>query len=317
MGEPFPAPLTGAQYEISAGGYRAVVTGLGAGIRELAHDGVPVIAGFPPDELPPGAAGQLLLPWPNRIDGGRYRFGGSDHQLDISEPGRGTAIHGLTRWASWRLVSHDPAAVTLALSLLGRPGYPFCLEVTAEYVVTADAGLRTVITARNAGSRPAPYGTGQHPYLTVGTPSVDEAVLQLPASRWLPVDERGIPAGPAADVAGTPYDFRAARPIGQTELDHPFTALDSDTTGRAWARLSGNGRQVALWAGEGYRWLQVFTGDALDPPHRRRAVAVEPMSCPPNAFATGTDVLTLAPGATVTHSWGAVVHELERGSGAA
>jgi aldose 1-epimerase len=59
-----------------------------------------------------------------------------------------------------------------------------------------------------------------------------------------------------------------------------------------------------LWAGEGYRWLQVFTGDPLGPDRRRKALAVEPYTCPPNAFVTGDDLLILQPGATVTHAWG-------------
>ena len=83
-------PLTGAQYDLSAGDYRATVTELGAGLRRLEHQGQPVIVGYEPDELPPGAAGQLLCPWPNRVDGGHYAIDGTDYQLDLSEPANGT-----------------------------------------------------------------------------------------------------------------------------------------------------------------------------------------------------------------------------------
>src|SRR5262249_8967511 len=85
------------------------------------------------------------------------------------------------------------------------------------------------------------------------------------------------------------------------------TGLDRDGQGRAWARLASGGTEVALWAGPDYRWLQVFTGDTLDAAHRRRAVAIEPMTCPPNAFATGTDLIMLAPGDSVTRTWGVQV----------
>jgi aldose 1-epimerase len=297
-------PVTGAQYEVAAGGYRATVTELGAGLRELSRHGRPLIAGYRAGELPPGAAGQLLLPWPNRIDGGRYRVAGTDYQLDLSEPAAGTAIHGLTRWSAWSLARHDPDEVVLRHLLLGRTGYPFCLELEVSYRLAAGEGLSVTVTARNAGAHPAPYGTGSHPYLTAGAPAVDDCELALPAARWLPVDGRGIPAAPARDVAGTPLDFRAARPIGTATLDHAFTELDRDAAGRAWARVSSGSAGAALWAGPGYRWLQVFTGDTLGSAHRRRAVAVEPMTCPPNAFATGTDLLMLGPGETVTHAWG-------------
>jgi aldose 1-epimerase len=302
-------PVTGRQHRIGAGDYAAVVTELGAGLRGLTYREEPVIASYQPDELPPGAAGQLLVPWPNRIDGGRYSAAGADHQLDLSEPAHGNAIHGLTRWMSWAAVRHSADTVLLHTAILGRAGYPFCLEMDAEYQLSRSRGLRVSITARNTGSRPAPYGTGSHPYLHAGPPTVDEWTLSLPAARWLPTDERGIPAGEARDVAGTDADFRTRRPIGDARLDHALTGLARDEQGRAWARLASGRTQVALWAGEGYHWLQVFTGDTLDPARRRRAVAIEPMTCPPNAFVTGTDLVTLEPGGSVTHTWGIEVTE--------
>ncbi len=236
-------PLTGIQFRISAGDYSATVTELGAGLREFRYRDRPVIAQYEPDELPPGAAGQLLSPWPNRIDGGQYAFGGASYQLDLSEPAQRNAIHGLTRWAGWRVAAHAAEAVRLRHVLHGRPGYPFCLE------------------------------------------------------------------GQPEDVTGTPYDFREPRLVADTVLDHALTGFSTGPDGRAWAGLSGAGVQVAFWAGEGYRWLQVFTGDGLEPSRRRRAIAVEPMTCPPNSFATGTDLLTLQPGESVTHAWGIQVRQ--------
>ena len=292
------------QYEIEAGDYRATVTELGAGLRELLFREQPVIAGYPPDELPPGGAGQLLAPWPNRIAAGRYVFNGAELQLALTEPAHANAIHGLTRWMAWTAVRHDTGTVLLRSAPHGQQGYPFCLEIDAEYRLDPGTGLRVAVTARNRGSRAAPYGTGSHPYLTVRTPSVDECELTLPAARWLPMDDRGIPSGPPAAVEGTPCDFRQPRPIGATRLDHALTGLARDDDGRAWAYLAAGGTRVGLWAGQGYRWLQVFTGDPLGPGRRRKAVAVEPMTCPPNAFVTGDDLLVLQPGETITHTWG-------------
>jgi aldose 1-epimerase len=297
-------PLTGSQYQIAAGEYRATVTELGAGLRELTHAGHPLVIGYEADELPPGAAGQLLAPWPNRVDHGRYVFAGAEHQLDLSEPDQSNAIHGLTRWSNWAPVRQQGDRVVLAHTLHGRPGYPFCLELEAEYRLDA-----VTITARNEGSRPAPYGTGSHPYLTAGAPLVDDCFLTLPAGRWLPAGARDIPSGPEEDVTGGPFDFRHRRRIGGTSINHAFTALERDAAGKAWARLSSDGTEVALWAGDGYRWLQVFTGDTLPEGHRRRALAIEPMTCPPNAFATGRDLLVVEVGGSVSHSWGIVADE--------
>jgi aldose 1-epimerase len=206
----------------------------------------------------------------------------------------------------WTAVHQDASSVRLRSAPHGQQGYPFCVEIEAEYRLDPDAGLRVAVTARNRGSRAAPYGTGSHPYLTVRTASVDGCELTLPAGSWLPLDDRGIPSGPPEPVDGTEYDFRQPRAIGGTRLDHALTGLSRDGDGRAWSYLAagGDGPRAGLWAGDGYTWLQVFTGDPLGPDRRRKAVAIEPMTCPPNAFVTADDLLILEPGERVTHSWG-------------
>jgi aldose 1-epimerase len=307
MNQPRAVPLTGEQYEIQAGDYRACVTELGGGLRTLSYEGNALITGFEPDQLPPHGAGQLLSPWPNRIDSGKYEFGGRTYQLELSEAARGNAIHGLTRWANWKPAAHISAEVTLTHLLLGRPGFPFCLELSVSYRLDAADGLRVAVTATNVGQQAAPYGTGCHPYLTTGATVIDGCELELPAAQWLPADDRGIPTGPAKDVTGSAFDFRTRQPIADAKLDHALTALSRDEAGRAWARLADDQVELGLWVGPGYDWLQVFTGDPLEPVHRRRALAIEPMTCPPNAFVTGDDLLTLSPADSVTHTWGIAV----------
>jgi aldose 1-epimerase len=295
-------PLTGPQFEISAGAWHATVTGLGAGLRELTRDGTALVTSYDADELPPHGAGQLLAPWPNRIDGGHYRFDNVDYQLALTEPAQGNAIHGLTRWEAWALVSAGPESVMLTSQAHGYQGYPFSVEIDVRYLLDPHDGLTVATTARNRGSRPAPWGLGQHPYLTLGA-EVDGWELSLPAQVWQPTDARGIPSGPAEDVAGTDYDFRKPRRIGGLELDHAFTGLIRED-GRAWVKARVDGAGIGLWADASYPWLQVFTGDALEPERRRKALAVEPMTCPPNAFVTGDDLRTLEPGESISHTWG-------------
>jgi aldose 1-epimerase len=296
--------LTGQQYPISAGPWHATVTGLGAGLRELTYGGHPVIRGYDADELPPHSAGQLLAPWPNRVDGGRYSFGGQEYQLALSEPARQNAIHGLTRWLPWTTLTHTAEAVELRCDALGQQGFPFCLRVDARFSLTETDGLAVGITAVNRGRGSAPWGTGAHPYLTLGNQVIDDWELTVPVSAQLPVDDRGIPSGEPRDVAGTEYDFRQPRRIGPTSLDHAFTGLIRSDDGLAWVTMRHDGRTLGLWADQSYPWLQVFTGDGLEPGIRRRALAVEPMSCPPNAFVTGEDLIVLGPGDSITHTWG-------------
>jgi len=297
-------PLTGTQYDIEAGDYRATVTELGAGLRELKFTGTPLVTSYDADRLPPHGAGQLLTPWPNRVDGGRYSFGGTAYQLALSEPASGNAIHGLTRWIPWTRVTHDRSEVTLRSVPHGQQGYPFSVQVDVTYRLDAESGLHVTVSAANKGSRRAPWGAGQHPYLTVATPTVDDCELTLPADHWLPADERGIPSGSALDVAGSEFDFRTPRKLGDTRLDHAFTGLRREPDGLAWVRLSAGAAGTSLWADAGYRWLQVFTGDPLEPEHRRTALAVEPMTCPPNAFVSGEDLLVLEPKEAVSCRWG-------------
>ena len=301
-------PLTGVQYEIEGGHYRATVTELGAGLRELTFRGQPVLAGYEADELPPAGAGQLLAPWPNRVDGGRYVFGGTEYQLALTEPARENAIHGLTRWMAWTAVQQDASSVRLRSAPHGQQGYPFCVEIEAEYRLDPDTGLRVTVTARNRGSRAAPYGTGSHPYLTVRT-AVGRRVRADAAGRVLAADGR--PRHPVG-AAGARRRHRVRLPPAAGHRRHPAgPRADRAEPRRRRPGLvvpgraaGGNGPRLGLWAGDGYGWLQVFTGDPLGPDRRRKAVAIEPMTCPPNAFVTADDLLVLEPGERVTHSWG-------------
>ncbi len=294
---------SGEQIEIVLGDQRTVVTAVGAGLRTHRAAGRDLLDGYGDHEISPSGRGQVLCPWPNRLADGSYEFGGRRHQLPINEPERQNALHGLVRWSPWTVAEREPHRVVLEHLLHPRPGYPFSLALRIEYALSGD-GLRVRTTATNAGPAACPYGSGAHPYLTAGTARVDSAVLRVPARTVLRADERGLPVGSAA-VEGGEHDFRRARRIGAIALDHCFTDLERDDDGRARVELRDpdHGNGVCLWVDEGYPYLMVFTGDPL-PDVARRSLAVEPMTCPPNAFRTGVDLVRLEPGRSVTSSWG-------------
>ncbi|GAB3446956.1 aldose 1-epimerase family protein [Streptomonospora sediminis] len=285
----------GDAIELAAGDYRAVVSRLGAGMCRLAWGGEELIWSCPPDAPPANFKGRLLAPWPNRIGDGRYTFQGAEHQLEINEPQRGTALHGLAHALAWLPVEIGSDRATLTCVLDGATGYPFRIELTASYELDAAHGLAVTIEARNTGGSAAPYGVGAHPYLAVDSP-LDEAVLRLPAASRLPVDERLLPSGPPEPVAGTEHDFRTPRRVGATMFDTAFTDLDRGADGLAWTVLSADGGSAAVWADSSYGWLQVFSADGLPDGRHRRGLAVEPMTCPPDAFRSGTDLAVLEPG---------------------
>jgi len=296
---------TGAQWQMRYGDQTAVVVELGGALRHYAVGGRTVLDGFEADARITGGRGQLLVPWPNRVGGGRYTWKGQELQLPPTEPDSGNAIHGLLRWSAWRLLDQQEDRVTTGTTLFPQPGYPFLLGVSAEYQLGPE-GLAVAVTATNLGEAVAPYGAGQHPYLTVGTDLVDEALLTVPARYRLRTDEQGLPVG-SEPVQGTPYDFRAPRPIGEQPLDTAFTELDRDASGRAVVRLAHPSGQhgIDVWLGEGTGFVQVYTGDTLpEPERRRRGIAVEAMSCPADAFRSGRAVTALGPGAQHVLRWG-------------
>lgn len=285
-----------------------MVTEIGAGLRRYQVDGCDVVDGYGEGDLCPSGRGQVLAPWPNRLGDGRYEFDGRTGRAPLDEPERRNAIHGLVRWMAWSPVSMAQNVVTLGCRLHPQPAYPWTLDLHVTYRLGRD-GLAVSMSAANPSlDEPIPFGIGFHPYLSVGVSPVDRAHLQIPARRRLVTDERGLPTADAA-VAGTEYDFRAGRTIGPTRLDTAFTDLVRDGDGRAVVVLSGpdDARRVSLWADDAFPYLMVFTADTVDQPGRRRtAVAVEPMSCPPDAFRSRTDLVVLEPGASVTGSWGIV-----------
>lgn len=300
MPNAFPS---GEQIEIRAGDRRVVVVEVGAGLRSCTVAGKDILDGYSVEEMARSGRGQVLIPWPNRIQDGTYAFGDAEHQVPLNEIEARNAIHGLVRWVSWRTAEREDARVVLEHTLRPQPGYPFSLALRLEYAVS-ERGLRVTTTATNVGREDCPYGSGMHPYLTLGTETVDSLELRAPGRTVLRTDDRGIPVE-AEPVEGTAYDFGKAKPIGATSLDHAFTDLERDADGLARVELTDpeRGATLSLWVDESYPYLQLFTGDPL-PDVARRSLAVEPMTCPPNAFRTGESLVVLAPGESTTSTWG-------------
>ena len=300
------SPPSGQQYVITHGSHRAVITEVGGGLRAYSIDGLDVIDGYGEGEMCSVARGAPLLPWPNRLQDGQYEFRGVAHQAALTEPGRRNAIHGLTRWLNWNASEHVADRVTMTLLLHPQEGYPFTLDLAIEYRLS-DRGLSVRTTAANAGTQPLPYGAGHHPYLTVGTEWIDEALLRVPALQRLEVDDRQIPTGRTIPVQGSAFDFLELRRIGATRLDTAYANLlvDSDGLSRIEMQAPDGARRVTLWMDEAYHFVMIFTGDTIpEPARRRRGLAIEPMTCAPNAFRSGDGLLVLEPGQSVNSTWG-------------
>lgn len=294
--------MTGEQLEITHGPASAVINPVGAGLRAFVVGGVPYVETY--DDEPPMGAGMVLVPWPNRVAGAVWSQNGETHRLEVSEAIRGNAIHGLVRRAPWTVVSHEDSTITLSVAVDGAPGWPFPFHTNISYTVS-DSGLTIEHTVVNDGDQDMPFGVGTHPYPRPGNVDVDDCVLRLAAHTVLPVDlESLIPNAEPIDVSGTDYDFCAGRPLRDIELDTAFGGCEPGPDGLVrHSVLADGGVGVEVWADAVFRWVQVFTTDAY-PGKSTRAVAVEPMTCPPDALNSGVDLLWLKPGESWAGRWG-------------
>ncbi len=301
------APPSGEQFEIASGSHRATIVEVGGGIREYSVDGRHVLDPYPEDRMCDGAHGAPLIPWPNRMAGGRYSFDGEDFQVSLTEPSKNNAIHGFLLWRSWEATEHEVDRVVMSTVLHPLSGYPFRLEINIAYEL-GEGGLTVTTTAKNTGDRPCPYAHGQHPYLSPGTGLIDDCTLELAGRTRIDTDaNRQLPTG-EEPVGGTQFDFLEPRQVGTTEIDFAFTDLERDQTGRAWTRLGGtDGASAEIWVDESFPLVQTYTGDTLRPDRARRGLGTEPMTCAPDGFNSGDGLIRLEAGESATTVWGALL----------
>ena len=279
-----------------------MITELAASLREFSIDGVHLTEPYAEDSLPPSGNGIVLAPWPNRIEDGVWMLDGKPQQLDLTERARNNALHGLLRNTGYRLVEQTVGSVTLGATIFPQHGYPFHVETTVRYELV-DGGLSVTHHARNLSDAKAPFAFGTHPFLTISDVAPEELTLTVHASTRFEVDARLNPIG-EIPIDGTEYDLRGGRPVVELELDDAFGGLETVDGVAAFLRAP-DGREVRLVQDESHGYVQVFTtrefpkngGLGL-------AVAVEPMTAPPNAFNTGVGLHWIEPGDSWNVSWG-------------
>ncbi|MDR0594881.1 MAG: aldose 1-epimerase family protein [Bifidobacteriaceae bacterium] len=297
-------PVSGNQITIEAGPYRAVIASVGATLRQLQYVGRDLVVPFAADQVRPLYRGAVLAPWPNRVVDGRYRLSDAVQQLPLNEPARSHALHGLALWLDFAVADQGEASVSLVQEIEPQAGYPFRVALEVIYRVDAVRGLTWQVTAVNMGPGAAPYGTAPHPYLMAGSSPLDRWRLTLPAASFIAVEgDRLLPAGPRS-VAGGDFDFRSGRGIGAAKIDHAFGDVSWDPSGYATAVLDDpTGTGVTITWDKTCPWVQVCTADQPSPELSRLGLAVEPMTCPPNAFNSHQNLVWLDHGQTHQATW--------------
>lgn len=259
---------------LQAGHYQAKIVTVGAGLAELTHGGRHVVIPHKPEEMPLAHLGKVLIPWPNRVAQGRYIWQGNELQLPVNDVVSNSAIHGLLAWRNWQVSHQSSSEVVLTIFLPPCYGFPFALVCETRYQLDASRGLQVTLCSQNAGDTSAPYGAGAHPYITCNLQSINGCELTLPA---------GV-------VSLSRPGFRSPGRLGDTTIDDTFSV---PATKEQWeVSMCCPSQKMSTFLRSDQPWLQLYTGEKL----QRRGLAVEPMSCPPNAFNTGNSLVHLAPG---------------------
>ncbi|WP_104090410.1 aldose 1-epimerase family protein [Arthrobacter sp. GMC3] len=291
--------MNGTDHLIKSGDYTARIAEQGAALRELQYLGRDLVVPFELGAPIPDYRGIIAAPWPNRIADGAYRFNGVVQHLPLNEPDRGNALHGLVFDALWEAERIEVDSVTMTCAVAASKGYPTSLDLRVTYRLDPE-GLHCTVEATNSGSAEAPYGVCPHPYLLAGDSLLDDWVLQFQATSYLAVTPDRLLPHSLRPVDGHEFDFRVPRAIGATMIDHAFTGLGPAPR---LVLSDPSGTQVGMsWDG-GCPWLQIHTADKTDGSASRLGLAVEPMTCPPDAFNSGKDLIVLAPGATHAARW--------------
>jgi len=296
-----PAP-TGSQHVITRGPARAVIVQVAAGIREFTVEGVDITQPYAENVVPPFGCGIVLAPWPNRIKDGVWSLDGVQQQLDLTEPARSNAIHGLLRWSPYSLVERAEGSVTLGAIVFPQHGYPFHLDTTVRYELV-DHGLEVTHEVTNLSTAAAPVALGTHPFLTIGDVDPAELTLTVHADTHVDVDDRLNPTA-IVPVDGTRFDLREPHRLGDLFLDDGWGGVRT-VDGVSAVLRAPDGREVRLRQDENHGWIQVFTTREFpSPTGPRLAVAIEPMTAPVDAFNSGIDLKWVEPGQTWTAKWG-------------
>lgn len=292
----------GTRYELtlSADGrsVRAAISEVGAVLRQLSVDGVDLAATFDDDIIAPWFCGAVLVPWPNRVRDGQWVYDGQTLQLDITDPERHTALHGLLVHTAYRLAERAASEITLAAEVVDQAGYPFHLDTRVRYQLVPD-GLSTTHTIRNVGDTAAPVAMGAHPFFALGDVPIDACTLTLDAPDHIDVDPRLLPVG-STPVEGTKWDLRDGRLVAELEFDDAW----SSPAGSVHTLRAPDGRSVSLCADPDFGFVHVFvTRKFPSSGGFVTAIAIEPMTAQANAFNNGAGLRWLEPGEAWSASW--------------
>ncbi len=306
--------VVGSLYQIKLlnttnGEYATILPDFGGNVNQIVlakSDGklVSVVEGYTTDNDAKENAGyrsSKLIPFPNRLNDGKYTFDKKEYQCDISRPQEGHAIHGLWHSCKMQVVklksTEKKATAHLLFSYKGTDaGYPFKCSVLYKYRLSSK-GFRCTTEVLNEGKTDMPFGDGWHPYFKLDSEKIDELEIIVPPVRYLVNNQRNVPTGELVSF----LDFFQGASLKDAKLDHGFRLLQHNGKANTILRNPLTKTALKIWqqAGEEqYNYLQIYT------PNDRKTIAIEPMTCAADAFNNNFGTIVLAPKQTWTSKYG-------------
>ncbi len=237
-------------------------------------------------------AGTLMTPWPNRIENGVYQFEGKQYQLEIRD-GMGNALHGLVDEQSAEVLEHRIGFARLRNFVQSSAGYPANLVVESVFELTATE-LMVSYTVTNRGPGNAPVGIGAHPYFPYTATTrveINAETAAIHGSNMIPIGK--VPSSQLGLGPGIPAL------VTELSLDTQFSQLANPV-----ATVINDDYAFDLWQQDA-NWLMVYNTTVFPwVSGPGNAIAMEPQTCPADAYNTGEDLRVLASGDSTSMRWG-------------
>jgi len=252
--------------------------------------------------------GSNLFPFPNRIADGKYNFNNQVYQLTLNFPQENNAIHGLLFDEEFKIVDKQDGATGSMLILeyeaKEAKGYPFRYYFKTLYRLRENNGFECEIQVTNLMDHPIPVAHGWHPYFKLGESQINDLQLQFQAKNILKVDKRNIPTGESISY----NKFNKLTTILDINLDNCFRLSEENERAETIIMNKSSDFGYKIWQETGsykYNYLQIYT-----PPHRK-SIAIEPMTCIPDAFNNKEGLIILSPSESFSVIWGITKIEKE------
>lgn len=231
-----------------------------------------------------------LIPFPNRINNGKYSWDNKSYQLQINSIKQNQSIHGLLYNKEFEIsktkISENMASLEFEYYYNKEDaGFPFCFKTLIKHALIDNKGYKCTTTIKNMDTKRIPIGDGWHPYLKTNE-KINNILLKIPSTKMIQTDEKMIPTGHTKLF----QKFLNPSKIREEKLDIGFALEKKEGIAITELYDPQQDLRIVLWQETGkrkYNYLQIFTHPS------RMSIAIEPMTCNIDAFNNKEGLITL------------------------